>query len=142
MRGHGMNTDDILDEVEEMQKEINKIKPKDLLKMSGSDRLFMVLNKNPGAVLIDQVVKLTGVKSAFFFSYLLMEERFFKRTNNLTKDGFFYVLSNNVAEKVFLSLYQQNNAIKKLKEHNLIETKFMGMPAKKYFKIIKKDFED
>ena len=50
-------------------------------------------------------------------------------------DGWFFNTEANIQNDTTLTPYQQRKSIKTLKNHLIIETKRMGVPAKQYFKI-------
>ena len=101
----------------------------------------VLMNRGPSIVFLSSIAQLAGFNSAVFFGYLIAEERIFKKTNQLTEDGFFY-LKETTKKEICFSDYQQRSIGKKLEKHNLTEIKYIGMPAKKYFKINRKTLEE
>lgn len=54
----------------------------------------------------------------------------------LDDEGFFYATAIDIQESTTFTTRQQVPAIKKLVEIGLIQTKYAGIPAKKYYKIL------
>ena len=91
-----------------------------------SSTSFLVVNK--------QVAKRVGLKEAILLADLVSKEQYFINTQQLV-DGYFYNTEDNIYKDTTLSPYQQRKCLKTLKNHQLIETKRMGVPAKMYYKI-------
>ena len=90
-----------------------------------SSTAFIVLNKN--------LAKQVGLKEAVLLADLISKEEYFI-ANGMT-DGWFFNTEANIEKDTTLNPYHQRKCIKTLKEHNLIEVKRKGIPAKQYFKI-------
>ncbi len=90
-----------------------------------SSSAFLVLNKT--------LAKNLGLKESVLLADLISKEEYF--IDNGMTDGWFFNTENNIQKDTTLTPYQQRKAIKKLKEHNIIITKRIGIPAKQYFKI-------
>lgn len=54
---------------------------------------------------------------------------------NQLKDGYFFLTIETVERDTALSVKRQRTAIKHLEELGIVETKLMGLPAKRYFKL-------
>ena len=99
----------------------------DLLRSDGS----IILNK--------KMIKVLGLEATALYSELLSRYKYFSDKGQLTDDGFFYNTIEDIEEVTALSDYQQRKIISKLVKLELLETKVMGIPAKRYFKIIQNE---
>ena len=99
----------------------------DLLRSDGS----IILNK--------KMIKVLGLEATALYSELLSRYKYFSDRGQLTDDGFFYNTVEDIEEVTALSDYQQRKIISKLVKLGLLETKVMGIPAKRYFKIIQNE---
>ena len=90
-----------------------------------SSTAFIVLNKN--------LAKQVGLKEAVLLADLISKEEYFI-ANGMT-DGWFFNTEANIEKDTTLNSYHQRKCLKTLKNHNLIEVKRKGIPAKQYFKI-------
>jgi len=90
-----------------------------------SSTAFIVVNK--------ELAKNIGLKETVLLADLISKEEYF--INNGMTNGWFFNTEANIHKDTTLTPYQQRKAIKTLKEHNIIETKRMGVPAKQHFKI-------
>ena len=90
-----------------------------------SSTAFLVVNKT--------LAKNIGLKETVLLADLISKEEYF--INNGMTSGWFFNTEANIQKDTTLTPYQQRKAIKTLKEHNIIETKRMGVPAKQHFKI-------
>lgn len=106
----------------EMKKDINLLF--DLLRADGS----IVINK--------KLARGIGIQPAIMYSELLSKYKYFA-DRDMLKDGWFFNSIENMRKDTCLSEYQQREAIGKLRELGLIEYKLNGMPATRYFKIVK-----
>lgn len=105
-----------------MKKDINLLF--DLLRADGS----IVINK--------KLARGIGIQPAIMYSELLSKYKYFA-DRDMLKDGWFFNSIENMRKDTCLSEYQQREAIGKLRELGLIEYKLNGMPATRYFKIVK-----
>lgn len=78
---------------------------------------------------------------AILLSELANQYEMYSDAGQLTDDGYFYATAEKLEEETCLSTYKQAQAIKKLEEAGLIETKLKGIPAKKHFRF-PDDFEN
>lgn len=76
-----------------------------------------------------------GMAEAVIFSTLISKYTYY-RDNNRSFDGWFYSTIEDLQESTTYSRKIQSTAINKLVEYGLIECKLMGMPAKRYFRLI------
>ena len=91
-----------------------------------SSTAFIVLNK--------ELAKQVGLKEAVLLADLISKEEYFI-ANGMT-DGWFFNTAKNVEQDTCLTTHQQSKAIKRLEDLGILETKVVGIPAKKHFKII------
>tara|TARA_R110000850_G_scaffold27858_4_gene78377 strand:+ start:933 stop:1628 length:696 start_codon:yes stop_codon:yes gene_type:complete len=90
-----------------------------------SSTAFIVLNK--------ELARQVGLKEAVLLADLISKEEYFI-ANGMT-DGWFFNTEANIYKDTTLTAYQQRNALKTLRKHQIIETKRKGVPARQYFKI-------
>lgn len=91
---------------------------------------FITLNKD--------LIRTLGLEEALLIGELASEYDYWQNQDKL-EDGFFYSTVENVKEHTTLTDYQQRKALNKLQKLGLIETKVMGIPAKRYVKINEKE---
>ena len=90
-----------------------------------SSSAFLIVNK--------KLAKQVGLKEAVLLADLISKEEYFI-ANGMT-DGWFFNTEANIQQDTTLTAYQQRNALKTLRKHQIIETKRKGVPARQYFKI-------
>ena len=90
-----------------------------------SSSAFIVVNKT--------LAKNLGLKETVLLADLISKEEYF--IDKGMTDGWFFNTEANIQNDTTLTPYQQRKALKTLKNHLIIETKRMGVPAKQYFKI-------
>lgn len=86
-----------------------------------------------------ELIKLLGLEEAIILGELASEYEFWNRRGELDQ-GFFYSTIENIEKNTTLSVHKQRKALNNLKEKGLIEIKVKGIPAKRYIKIIEKQF--
>ena len=91
-----------------------------------SSTAFLIVNK--------ELAKQVGLKAAVLLADLISKEEYFI-SKGMT-DGWFFNTAKNIEDDTSLTSHQQRKAIKNLKDLGIIETKVVGIPAKKHFKII------
>ena len=90
-----------------------------------SSSAFLVVNKT--------LAKNIGLKETILLADLISKEEYFI-SNGMT-DGWFFNTEANIQKDTTLTPYQQRNALKSLKNNQIIETMRKGIPAKQFFKI-------
>lgn len=90
-----------------------------------SSTAFIVLNK--------ELARKVGLKGAVLLADLISKEEYFI-ANGMT-NGWFFNTEENIEKDTTLTPYQQRNTLKKLIDQGFLETKRIGIPAKKHFKI-------
>ena len=81
-----------------------------------------------------EIIKKAGLNAAFLLAELINKYDYCKKHDKLTKDEFFKITAKDIEHTTILSAYQQREALSKLKELGIVETKFAGN-ANKYFKL-------
>lgn len=76
-----------------------------------------------------------GMAETIIYSALISKYTYY-RDNGKTFDGWFYSTIEDLQESTTYGRKVQSTAINKLVEYGLIESKLMGMPAKRYFRLI------
>ena len=89
---------------------------------------------NEEIIVIPKAVLKLGLATAFILS-VLQYARLYYQERNMIKNDFFPLSSNIIKNEIGLSRAIQDRTIKKLLGLNLIETKVIGIPATKHFKI-------
>jgi hypothetical protein len=93
-----------------------------------------VLSKDSYLIVNKKLMYLFGTDTAILLSELIDKDRYFeKKTEDY--DGWFFHLSKNIEQNIYLSAHKQNRSIRTLEQYSLIETKRQDLPAKQYFKI-------
>lgn len=100
------------------------------------DLLFDLLRADGSIVINKKLARGIGIQPAIMYSELLSKYKYFA-DRNMLKDGWFFNSIENMRKDTCLSEYQQREAIGKLRELGLIAYKLNGMPATRYFKIVK-----
>ena len=80
------------------------------------------------------VAQALGIYEAIVLGVLLSADDYWEK-HNRDFDDFFYCTVEYMHRKTALTEHQQRNAINNLEKAGYIETKRMGLPAKRYFKI-------
>ena len=103
--------------------------------------LFTILNGNNYLTVNREIARLIGLEAAILLSEILDKMCYFEK-NGLEEEGWFYLTFSTVEERTTLSRRQQETAIDHLKAWEFIETKQMGLPAKRHFRVFKKKITD
>ncbi len=98
-----------------------------------ASRNYIILNKG--------MAKILGINASILLGELCSEYEYWKSHGQL-EDDYFYSTIDNIEENTTLSKNTQTTALNILKKKGLIETKVMGLPAKRYFKINQKKLEE
>ena len=75
-----------------------------------------------------------GLNVAVIVGELASEAKYWKRKGQL-KDGWFFSTVENIERATGLNSYYQRDAIKQLQDLGFIETKYKGLPRKRYFRL-------
>lgn len=98
-----------------------------------ASRNYIILNKG--------LAKTLGINTSIMLGELCSEYEYWKSQGQL-EDEYFFSTVSNIEENTTLTRKLQDTAIKKLREHGIIETKIMGLPARRYFKINQEKLKD
>lgn len=93
-----------------------------------SQEAFWMINK--------QMVSAFSLEAALILSLLIDKEDYYKASNQLDEEGFFYHTSIEIEKATGLTYHIQKGAIKLLMDAGFIDTKLKGLPAKLHFKIV------
>ena len=77
-----------------------------------------------------------GVNEALVLGELASECKYWREVGKLREGEWFFSTDDNIAERVPFSKPTIRRAIDKLKELGIIDTKLMGMPAKRFIRLI------
>ena len=91
-----------------------------------SSSAFLIVNK--------KLAKSIGLKETVLLSDLISKEEYFITTGKID-NGWFFNTEQNIFEDTTLTPYQQRKCLKTLKNHQLVDVRRKGTPAKLYFKI-------
>ena len=97
-----------------------------VLKLLASEG-FITVNK--------EVIQKVGLHEAIMLGELCSKQQYWKDRKELTNDGYFFCTKENFENETTLSRYYQDKAIAKLENLGIVETKIIGLPARKYFRI-------
>jgi len=103
--------------------------------------LFTILNANNYHTFNREIARRIGLEAAIFLSEVIDKYCYFEKKDQIVK-GWFYLTIDAVEERTTLSRRQQDTAIDKLIELKFIETKQMGMPAKRHFRVFKENITE
>lgn len=106
--------------------ECNMGKNTTILKLLASDG-FITVNKH--------LIRVLGLEEAVLIGELASKYNYYENNNMLTPDGFFFATAEDIEHNTGLSAHKQRKAFNNLEEKGLLETKFKGIPPKKYFKL-------
>lgn len=88
---------------------------------------FLTVNKH--------LAKIVGLDAAVLMAELASTYNYYESTNQLTDDGMFFETVERIEENTTLTKYQQSKAVSVLTDAGVLETRKIGIPAKRYFKI-------
>lgn len=92
---------------------------------------FIAVNKT--------LIRELGLECAVLLGELSSESEFF---SDYKQDGFFYATVERIKDNTGLSDYQQRKSIEKLCSRGILESRLMGCPAKRYFRISCENLQD
>ena len=110
--------------------------------MDNNFLLIIDLLRNDGSIIVNKsLAHSIGVKEAIVYSELLSKYIYFAKKDQITEQGYFFNTIPNLQKDTALTRRQQDSAIKNLLKFGLIDRKNIGVPPRRYFKIIP-DFEN
>ena len=86
---------------------------------------FLSVNKH--------IARVVGLDAAVLLAELASAHNYFESLEQLTPDGMFFETVEHIQENTTLTQYQQAKAVKVLSDAGILETKKIGIPAKRYF---------
>lgn len=95
-----------------------------ILRLLASDG-FLSVNKH--------IARIVGLDAAVLLAELASAHNYFESREQLTPDGMFFETVEHIQENTTLTQYQQAKAVKVLSDAGILETKKIGIPAKRYF---------
>lgn len=95
-----------------------------ILRLLASDG-FLSVNKH--------LARIVGLDAAVLLAELASAHNYFESREQLTADGMFFETVEHIQENTTLTQYQQAKAVKVLVNAGILETKKIGIPAKRYF---------
>ena len=87
-----------------------------------SNNGFITVNK--------EIARCLGLEEAVLLGELSAKYNYWEDRNLLDEEGFFFATAENI---------EHETSLKNLESKGIIETKFKGVPPKKYFKINKEE---
>lgn len=87
---------------------------------------FIIANRN--------IINKFGINSAIMLGELYGRYNYFKKRNQL-KNGFFFATKDSIESSTKLTPYKQRKASSILENANILETKYIDIPSKTYYKI-------
>ena len=88
---------------------------------------YIVVNKD--------IIKKLGLIESIVLGEIASEYSYWKKSDLLDDEGYFYSTVENIKENTSLSQYQQSNALKKLCGLGIVDIKKKDVPAKRYIRI-------
>lgn len=88
---------------------------------------YIIVNKD--------LIKILGLNEAVILGELCSEYNYWESTNRLEKGDYFYSTRENIEKNTGINAHFQKLVFKNLEEKGIINSKKMGIPCKKYYKI-------
>ena len=92
-----------------------------------SSSKYIIVNKD--------LIKVLGLHEAVILGELCSEYSYWESVNQLVQNEYFYSTRENIEKNTGINAHFQRVAMKNLEEKNIIISKRMGIPCKKYYKI-------
>ena len=103
--------------------------------MDNFSALLQLMNPNNTMSVNRYLAHSMGMAETIIYSALISKYTYY-RDNGKASDGWFYSTIEDLQESTTYGRKVQTTAINKLVGYGLIESKLMGMPAKRYFRLI------
>lgn len=103
--------------------------------------LFDLLRSDGSIVVNKSLAHEIGLNEAVIYSELVSLNEYWRKNGRLTDGEWFFCTIENLEKNTTLKKDVQSRALKKLLNLELIESKRMGLPAKRYFKITNKIYD-
>lgn len=92
-----------------------------------SSSKYIIVNKD--------LIKMLGLHEAVILGELCSEYCYWENNNRLEDDGYFYSTRENIEKNTGINAHFQKIAFKNLEERQIVFSKKMGIPCKKYYKL-------
>lgn len=92
-----------------------------------SSSKYIIVNKD--------LIQILGLHEAVILGELCSEYSYWESRNQLIQDEYFYSTRENIEKNTGINAHYQRAAMKKLEEKEILISKRMGIPCKKYYKI-------
>lgn len=92
-----------------------------------SSSKYIIVNKD--------LIKILGLYEAIILGELCSEYSYWESTKKLEKNEYFYSTRENIEKNTGINAHFQRVAMKTLEEKEILSSKKMGIPCKKYYKI-------
>lgn len=99
------------------------------------DEIFKLLNPDNTVSLNRPLAHALGTNEAIIYSALIVKQLYYEKHGMLDADGYFYSTIDDMQESTGLTRCQQDRAIKKLTDTNLIYFRRKGVPARRFFRV-------
>ena len=99
------------------------------------DSIVNILANDNYIIVNRSLIKELGLKETIILGELASEYNYYKKTNSLDADGYFYSTIDNIEENTSLSSYEQKKCLDKLSKRGIIDVILKGIPAKRHIKI-------
>ena len=99
------------------------------------DSIVNILANDNYIIVNRSLIKELGLKETIILGELASEYNYYKKTNELDGDGYFYSTIENIENNTSLSSYEQKKCLDNLSKRGLIDVILKGIPAKRHIKI-------
>ena len=99
------------------------------------DSIVNILANDNYIIVNRSLIKELGLKETIILGELASEYNYYKKTNSLDADGYFYSTIDNIEENTSLSSYEQKKCLDNLSKRGIIDVILKGIPAKRHIKI-------
>lgn len=99
------------------------------------DSVVNILANDNYIIVNRSLIKELGLKETIILGELASEYNYYKKTNELDEDGYFYSTIENIENNTSLSSYEQKKCLDNLSKRGLIDVIIKGIPAKRHIKI-------
>jgi hypothetical protein len=98
-------------------------------------KMKSILNQTSWWPINKEFTRAFGIDVSVYIMDLSGKQEYFSNNNKLDEEGFFFNTKKDIQADTTLSPYQQDKALKVLKDFGFVETKLEGMPAKVHYKV-------
>lgn len=97
---------------------------------------FQIINPDNSMTFNRFIAHAIGATETVIYFALISKMTYYQKKGMLDMDGFFYATALDIQESTTYTKRVQLPALKKLEEVGLIDTKFDGLPRRKYYRIV------